>query len=87
QIPTATDFELPDYWDEGEVLQGREAWPVCVTLNIDLPASYLDATSVEEAATPLKLLLMFSFPPSSEPQLQGMRLLGPGELQLAQMKQ
>jgi hypothetical protein len=33
-IPTATDFELPDYWDEGETLVGREAWPICVTLNI-----------------------------------------------------
>ena len=31
---TAADFELPDYWDEGEVLQGREKWPVCVTLNL-----------------------------------------------------
>lgn len=30
----ATDFELPDYWDEGEVLNGREKWPVCVTLNL-----------------------------------------------------
>lgn len=31
---TAADFELPDYWDEGEVLKGRERWPVCVTLNL-----------------------------------------------------
>ncbi len=29
QIQTATDFELPDYWDEGEPLAGREAWPLC----------------------------------------------------------
>jgi exosome complex component RRP42 len=34
QIQTATDFELPDYWDEGEPLGGRDNWPVCVTLNI-----------------------------------------------------
>ena len=34
QVPTATDFELPDYWDEGEVLAGRDRWPVCITLNI-----------------------------------------------------
>lgn len=33
-IPTATDFELPDYWDEGEVLGRRELWPICVTLNV-----------------------------------------------------
>ena len=31
---TAADFELPDYWDEGEELQGREAWPICITLNL-----------------------------------------------------
>ena len=34
QVQTATDFELPDYWDEGEVLDGREHWPVCITLNL-----------------------------------------------------
>ena len=34
QVQTATDFELPDYWDEGEVLNGRQHWPVCITLNI-----------------------------------------------------
>jgi len=30
----ATDYELTDYWDEGEALGGRESWPVCVTLNV-----------------------------------------------------
>ena len=30
----ATDFELSDYWDEGDVLDGRDKWPVCVTLNL-----------------------------------------------------
>jgi len=34
QLAKATDFELHDYWDEGEVLDGREGWPVCVTLNL-----------------------------------------------------
>ena len=34
QVQTATDFELPDYWDEGRVLDGRQHWPVCVTLNL-----------------------------------------------------
>ena len=33
-VSKATDFELTDYWDEGEMLSGREAWPVCVTLNV-----------------------------------------------------
>ena len=28
------DFELEDYWDEGEPLSGRDQWPVCVTLNV-----------------------------------------------------
>ena len=31
---TAADFELPDYWDECEALEGRERWPICVTLNL-----------------------------------------------------
>ena len=34
EIPSATDFELADTWDEGEPLEGRERWPVCITLNI-----------------------------------------------------
>ncbi|KAF8720784.1 hypothetical protein AX14_010771 [Amanita brunnescens Koide BX004] len=82
RMPKATDFELRDYWDEGELLDGRERWPVCVTLNLVPPAHYLDATSPEEAATPLKLLLIFSFPSSSTSMLQGIRMLGPGELDL-----
>ncbi|KAF8632708.1 hypothetical protein AX15_001732 [Amanita polypyramis BW_CC] len=86
QLFKATDFELHDYWDEGEVLDGRERWPVCVTLNLVPPVHYLDATLPEEAATPLKLLLIYSFPSASAPTLQGMRLLGPGELDLQTVK-
>ncbi|KAJ6590933.1 ribosomal protein S5 domain 2-type protein [Mycena vulgaris] len=81
-IARAVDFELPDYWDEGAVLGGREKWPVCVTLNIASPlVHYLDAIPQEEAATPLRLLLVFSFPPVSSPNLQAMRILGSGELE------
>lgn len=52
-ITRATDFELPDYWDEGEVLVGRDLWPVCVTLN--LVGRFLYRTSammVDEFADP-----------------------------------
>ncbi|KAM6499401.1 Ribosomal protein S5 domain 2-type fold [Amanita muscaria] len=80
QLSKATDFELPDYWDEGEILDGRERWPLCVTLNLVSPVHYLDATLQEEAATHLRLLLAYSFPTSSTSTLQGVRLLGPGEL-------
>ncbi|KAJ7084062.1 ribosomal protein S5 domain 2-type protein [Mycena belliarum] len=80
-IARAVDFELPDYWDEGEVLGGRERWPVCVTLNIAAPppgskgslVPYLDAIQQEEAATPLRLLL-------------AMRILGSGELDSDQIR-
>ncbi|KAK0461511.1 ribosomal protein S5 domain 2-type protein [Armillaria novae-zelandiae] len=78
------DFELADYWDEGEVLAGSDVWPVCVTLNIESPSvHYLDAILQEEASTPLRLLLVFSFP---GPALQGMRTLGSGNLTLPQIK-
>ena len=33
-LQEATDFELPDYWDEGEPLDGRNRWPIGVTLNV-----------------------------------------------------
>jgi exosome complex component RRP42 len=103
-ITNATDFELPDYWDEGEVLDGRDRWPVCVTLNLvrrgckcnrvmqtfmgsqEPPVHYLDAVAQEEASTPLRLLLMFSFSPSGLSYVRGMRMLGPGELNLTQLK-
>ncbi|KJA22089.1 hypothetical protein HYPSUDRAFT_139661 [Hypholoma sublateritium FD-334 SS-4] len=85
QIQTATDFELPDYWDEGEPLAGREAWPLCATLNIVEPTHFLDATLAEEAATPLRLLLMFSFDKPETPYVQGMRTFGNGELSTTQL--
>ena len=28
------DFELEDYWDDGEPLIDRHLWPVCITLNV-----------------------------------------------------
>ncbi|KIM41699.1 hypothetical protein M413DRAFT_18712 [Hebeloma cylindrosporum] len=89
QIRNATDFELPDYWDEGEVLDGRDAWPVCVTLNVVPPTHFLDATLPEEAATSLRLLLMFAFDPSrhDSPNVQGMRTLGTGELEVSQLQE
>ncbi|KAF8154079.1 ribosomal protein S5 domain 2-type protein [Crassisporium funariophilum] len=85
QITHATDFELPDYWDEGEVLDGRHRWPVCITLNLVPPAHLLDATTSEEAAIPLRLLIMFSFESKESPSIQGMRMLGSGELTTAQL--
>ncbi|KAA1470948.1 ribosomal protein S5 domain 2-like protein [Dentipellis sp. KUC8613] len=85
QVKTATDFELEDYWDEGEPLGGRDKWPVCITLNLLPPLSYLDASLQEEAATPLRLLLMFSFKSQAPPSLQGMRLLGTDDINLSQI--
>ncbi|CAA7261950.1 unnamed protein product [Cyclocybe aegerita] len=80
----ATDFELPDYWDEGEPLDGQSRWPICVTLNIVPPVHFLDATSQEEAATQARLLLMFAFESEGSTSLQGMRTLGSGEFTLPQ---
>ena len=34
QLQRATDFELEDHWDEGDLLDGRDRWPLCVTLNV-----------------------------------------------------
>ncbi|KLO12094.1 ribosomal protein S5 domain 2-like protein [Schizopora paradoxa] len=83
-MPKATDFELMDYWDEGEplVCPNGMSWPICVTLNLVPPLFYLDATTVEEDATLTRLLLLYSFSTnSSNTRLQGMRLLGHGEVE------
>lgn len=99
----ATDFELEDYWDEGEPLKCEASWPLCVTLNLVGPFSltlaccadsevgqvppihYLDATPMEETATSLRLLLLFSFSDSGA-RLQGTRLFGPGEVNASSLK-
>jgi len=86
QLQRALDFELEDSWDEGDVLDGRDRWPLCITLNVISPTHFLDATLPEEASTPIRLLLMFSFPgPTSTTKLQGMRTLGAVELTSAQL--
>ncbi|KAH8827231.1 ribosomal protein S5 domain 2-type protein [Flagelloscypha sp. PMI_526] len=82
---TASDFELTDSWDEGAPLKGREKWPVCVTINLAPPTHYIDATLAEEAATPHKLLLVFSFE-KLDLKLQGMQFMGPAELNMDQIK-
>ena len=90
------DFELMDYWDEGEPLKTEVTWPVCITLNLVRrliyasrigthkilqlpPIHYLDATSMDESSISSRLMLLFSCG-GTGPHLQGMRLLGEGEL-------
>ncbi|KAF8267534.1 hypothetical protein EI94DRAFT_1801540 [Lactarius quietus] len=83
---SATDFELEDSWDEGPVLGGRDTWPVCVTLNLFPGVHFLDATTQEEAAAPVRLLLIYSFPAKSPAALHGMHLLGAGDVDLTQIE-
>ncbi|KAH7907320.1 ribosomal protein S5 domain 2-type protein [Hygrophoropsis aurantiaca] len=83
---TATDFELPDYWDEGEVLDGRKLWPVCVTMNLLPSLHFLDASLQEEASVPLRLHVLFSFPTAGTPCLQTSRLIGSGFTDLTQLQ-
>ncbi|KAI0298722.1 ribosomal protein S5 domain 2-type protein [Multifurca ochricompacta] len=82
----AADFELEDYWDDGPALGGRDLWPVSITLNLFPGVHFLDATTQEEAATPLRLILVYSFPTKSRAALHGMHLLGPGDIDLAQIE-
>lgn len=83
---SATDFELEDSWDEGPPLGGRDDWPVCITLNLFPGLHFLDATTQEEAAAPVRLLLMYSFSAKSTAALHGMHLLGVGNIDLAQIE-
>lgn len=81
---SAVDFELADYWDEGKVLESRDAWPVCVTLNMLPTIHFLDATSQEETAVPLRLHVMFAFP-GGKPTLHGMKMAGAGTSDMTQI--
>ncbi|KAG9081958.1 hypothetical protein FRC07_014363, partial [Ceratobasidium sp. 392] len=58
----AGDFELPDYWDDGESLTERESLPVCITYNMLPPMHFLDATISEELSVPSRISLVFSCP-------------------------
>nr|GAT58042.1 predicted protein [Mycena chlorophos] len=88
-IAKNVDFELADTWDEGDALDGRRRWPVAVTLNVPTSTSahFLDASSQEEAATPMRILLVYSFPSAGPANLHSMRTLGSGELEMEQMRQ
>lgn len=45
----ATDFELEDYWDEGEPLRlgCNASWPVCITINIVSPADVFQSNQIQ----------------------------------------
>lgn len=83
---TAGDFELVDDGEEGKSLEGREGWPVCVTMNVFDPSSsasyFLDATLAEQTAAPIRLVFIFAFPDGldAQPVLQGTRTLGTAEV-------
>ncbi|KAF8588477.1 ribosomal protein S5 domain 2-like protein [Ramaria rubella] len=82
----AADFELRDYWSEGEILDGKDRWPVCITLYLISSRHFLDATTQEDAAVPVRLLLVFSCESSGPPTLQGTRMIGSGEMGFSQLK-
>lgn len=37
EVRKTADFELADYWDEGEPLRCAGPWPICITLNLVSP--------------------------------------------------
>jgi exosome complex component RRP42 len=80
------DFELADYWDDGEPFLGRENLPICLTLNIVPPTYFLDATPPEENSVPTRIIFHMSFPPSKPPMSHGIRLLGPNEVSFSMME-
>jgi exosome complex component RRP42 len=47
---------------------------------------FLDATTQEEGAAPMRLILIYSFTTGSPIALHGMRLLGSGEMDLGQIE-
>ncbi|KAJ3930479.1 MAG: ribosomal protein S5 domain 2-type protein [Lentinula lateritia] len=85
-VAHATDFELPDYWDEGEILEGRERWPVAVTLNLLHTVHFLDATLQEEASCASRLLVVYSHESPTAYTIQSMRMLGSDELSIPHLK-
>ncbi|KAF8484201.1 hypothetical protein JB92DRAFT_3131815 [Gautieria morchelliformis] len=87
QMAHAADFELADYRSEGAVLDGRDRWPVCVTVNFLISTMHLlDVTLQEDAAAALHLLLIISCAASGSPTLHVTQLMGSGELPSTQFK-
>lgn len=85
ETSSVADFELTDYWDDGEVLDARDAWPVCVTLNMLPDMHFLDATPQEETAVPLRMHVMYAFP-GGKPVLHSLRMAGVGTSDMTQVK-
>jgi exosome complex component RRP42 len=52
QAKSTVDFELEDYWDGGVPLQGREALPVCITLNLVSKLAFISLIQCANACTP-----------------------------------
>ncbi|CED85211.1 Exosomal 3'-5' exoribonuclease complex, subunit Rrp42 [Phaffia rhodozyma] len=84
-LAKGAEFEIEDYWDEGERLDEsvRLDLPVCITLNI-LPNSthFLDATTAESLASPTHLLTFIN----GKSEVVGLRLVGSTEVGVADLK-
>ncbi|KAF9511629.1 hypothetical protein BS47DRAFT_1377112 [Hydnum rufescens UP504] len=87
----AVDFELEDFWEDGDPLVNRDSLPIAISLNILHPIYFLDACLAEEESAPDRLVLFFSFPSPAKSAryssggvapgtLHGIHLMGPGEL-------
>ncbi|KAF5393294.1 hypothetical protein D9757_000669 [Collybiopsis confluens] len=86
KVSNAVDFELPDYWDEGQVLDGRERWPIAITLNLAPSVHFVDATLQEEASCASRILAAYSYETPTEPTIQCLRMFGSGELNVLGVK-
>ncbi|KAL7418043.1 hypothetical protein BDY24DRAFT_373871 [Mrakia frigida] len=86
KVARGAEFEVEDYWDEGDLLalDVRENLPVCVTLNLlSNSTHFLDASLAESLACPTHLLLFVT----GKGNLAGMRFIGQETTSIQQMKE
>ncbi|KZT43525.1 ribosomal protein S5 domain 2-like protein [Sistotremastrum suecicum HHB10207 ss-3] len=75
----AADFEIKDFWEDGESLANRETFPIAITLNLLSSIHFLDATHLESMAAQSRLIFIYSFSQSTlegNPTIRGIKYFG-----------
>jgi len=76
------DFELEDYWDEGDPIKGREDLPICLTFYMINSVPFLDALPPEQSSAHSRL----TFAINSKGNVCNINQYGEGEVEFDRLE-